>query len=192
MSKFPADRVYRRKRYGIWRSLLIAFLLAAMFLAAWFYAVWTDRRQSVDVSGQKIYVIDGDSFTVGRQALRLDGIDAPELKQTCRDAKGQDWPCGRVARAALEALLLAPGLACEAEASDRYARALAHCRSTATPDIAAAQALGGMALSHEFNGMRDYGKEEDAARRAGLGIWQGVFEHPDQWRAKHPRNGQNP
>jgi endonuclease YncB( thermonuclease family) len=189
MAKFPVDRVYRRTGIGFGRRVLIALLLLAMCWAAWLYAAWTDQRQPVPIDGQKIYVVDGDSFAIGNRKLRLDGIDAPELRQTCVDAKGTEWPCGRVSRAALESLLLAPGLSCVAEASDQYARALAQCTSSSVPDIAAAQVIAGMAVSHEFHGMRDYGGEEDTARNANKGIWQGTFQRPITWRADHPRTG---
>ena len=188
MVKFPADRVYREQRNGLWRSLAIALLLAAMMVAAWLYGTWTDQRQQVPIVGQTIYVVDGDSFVVGTRKLRLDGIDAPELKQTCRDSQNVEWPCGRVSRAALEKLLLEPSLSCTAEAQDRYARSVATCRSTSTPDIAAAQVSDGMAVTHEFNGMRYYGREEDIARNEKRGIWRGAFDRPDDWRAKNPRS----
>jgi endonuclease YncB( thermonuclease family) len=189
MARFPADRVCRKKKYGFWRSALIFALLSCLFVAAWFYGEWTDGRQPVPIAAQKIYVVDGDSFAVGTRKLRLDGIDAPELKQTCRDAENVEWPCGRAARAALEQLLLEPGLQCEAEALDRYARSVATCASSTTPDIAATQVADGMAVTHEFNGMRDYGGEEDAARKQKRGIWRGTFDRPEDWRAAHPRNG---
>lgn len=188
MINFPADRVYRKQRHGFWRSLIIALLLAAMLAAAYFYGVWSDRRQPVPVTGQKIYGVDGDSFVVGTRKLRLDGIDAPELKQTCKDAQNIEWPCGRASRAALEQLLLEPGLSCVAEAQDRYARSVATCHSTTTPDIGANQVANGMAVTHEFNGIRDYGSEEDKARTQKRGIWHRVFDRPDVWRSKYPRS----
>jgi endonuclease YncB( thermonuclease family) len=188
MVAFPADRVYRRKKHGFWRSLFIAVILAIMIAAAWFYGEWTDQRQPVPVAGQKLYVVDGDSFVIGTRKLRLDGIDAPEIKQTCTDSQNVEWPCGRAARASLEKLLLEPGLSCDAEVQDRYARSLATCRSATNPDIAAVQVKDGMAVTHEFNGMRDYGREEDAARNQKRGIWRGAFERPEDWRAKHPRD----
>ena len=80
-----------------------------------------------------------------------------------------------------------PGLSCVAEAQDRYARSVATCRSTSTPDIGVAQVSNGMAVTHEFNGMRDYGSEEDAARNKKRGIWRGAFDRPEDWRAKNPR-----
>jgi endonuclease YncB( thermonuclease family) len=189
MTEFPADRVYRKKRYGFWRSAFIFALLCCLLVAAWFYGEWTDVRQPVPIAGQKLYVVDGDSFAVGTRKLRLDGIDAPELKQTCLDTQNVEWPCGRAARAALEQLLLEPGLQCEAEAQDRYARSVATCASSTTPDIAATQVKNGMAVTHEFNGMRDYGSEEDSARKQKRGIWRGTFERPEDWRAANPRNG---
>ena len=188
MPKFPVDRVYRQKRTGLWRTLSIALILSVMLVAAWFYGAWADQRQPVAIKGQIIYAIDGDSFAAGNRKLRLDGIDAPELKQTCFDGQNVEWRCGRVARAALEKLLLEPGLSCIAEAQDRYARSVATCRSATTLDIATAQVSEGMAVTHEFNGMRDYGKEEDNARNQKRGIWRGVFDKPDQWRAKYPRS----
>ena len=184
--RFPADRVYRKTGSSIGTKLGIAVVLIFMVGAAWFYSRWTDGRQPVLVAGQKIQVMDGDSFVVGPRKLRLDGIDAPEYAQTCKDALGQDWPCGRTARAALEKLLTQPGLACDAETHDRYARALATCRSAATADIAAAQVLDGMAVSDEFHTMRAFGDEEDAARKAKRGIWQGEFVRPAKFRGQNP------
>lgn len=187
MAKFPADRVYRKTRHGFWRSAGIFLLLALMVIGAWQYGKWTDGREPVPVDGLKIYVVDGDSFMIGSRKLRLDGIDAPELKQICNGSDGTPWSCGRTARAALEKLLTEPGLTCEAEISDRYARSLATCRTQLTADIAAMQVREGMAVSHEFNDMRDFGAEEDAARRAKRGIWRGNFERPEIWRTNHPR-----
>lgn len=185
--RFPEGRVYRKRGLGFWRKSAIALVLIAMVAIAWFYARLTDQRQPVDVAGKPIRVMDGDSFVIGTRKLRLDGIDAPEFQQSCKDASGQDWLCGRTARASLEKMLTQPGLACDAEVHDRYARALATCRSTATPDLAAAQVADGMAVSNEFHGMRAYGDEEDAARSAKRGIWQGKFVQPAEYRSKNPK-----
>ncbi|MCS6855826.1 MAG: hypothetical protein NZ523_13890, partial [Elioraea sp.] len=45
-------------------------------------------------------VQDGDTLTIAGTRIRLHGVDAPELDQTClRD--GLPWPCGREAAFAL-------------------------------------------------------------------------------------------
>jgi endonuclease YncB( thermonuclease family) len=51
------------------------------------------RPSSADVSGEPT-VIDGDTLVVTGERIRLQGIDAPELHQTCT-AYGQEWACGR-------------------------------------------------------------------------------------------------
>lgn len=155
--------------------------------AAYAYGVWSDNREAIPVAGRKIHVSDGDSFAIGNRKLRLQDIDAPELDQFCTSAIGESWPCGRVAKAALEKLLLSPGLACMAEAKDRFARSIATCSATGVPDLGGEQVRAGMAISHQSMAMRSYGAEEDEARAAKRGIWQGRFEQPADWRAARPR-----
>ncbi len=158
-----------------------------MIAAAWLYANKTDPSETIISTGQAIRAADGDSFTIGVRKLRLYGIDAPELKQTCTGAAGQIWQCGAAAHGALITLLAQPGLTCQAKAQDRFGRSLATCSAANTANIAAAQVRSGMAVSNEFNGMREYGAEEDEARAAKRGIWQGSFIGPKEWRATHGR-----
>ena len=35
-------------------------------------------------------VIDGDTIVIAGERIRLHGIDAPEMKQTCHTSKGQE------------------------------------------------------------------------------------------------------
>ena len=42
----------------------------------------------------KSRVIDGDTIWIGDTKIRLHGIDAPEMKQTCRTSKGKEKLCG--------------------------------------------------------------------------------------------------
>jgi endonuclease YncB( thermonuclease family) len=46
-------------------------------------------------------VVDGDSLELAGHRVRLFGIDAPESRQDCRDARGRFYACGREARDAL-------------------------------------------------------------------------------------------
>ena len=160
-------------------------LLSVIMASAWFYASITDRRELLTPGPVPIQAADGDSFVIAGQKIRLKGIDALEYGQTCQDATGKIWACGAEAHKALSSLLNQPGLSCETENHDRFGRALATCFTIKNKDIAAAQVRAGMAVSNEFNGMRDYGEEEDAARIARSGIWQGAFMLPKEWRKQH-------
>lgn len=135
----------------------------------------------------KLRILDGDSFTLGSTKLRLSGIDAPEYRQSCTDNNGQSWPCGKAARAALENILREPGLHCEYEMYDRYGRGLAVCKTSLTPDVAAAQVESGMATSQIYYEVRQYGAEEDKARLQKRGLWRGTFEQPAIWRESNKR-----
>jgi endonuclease YncB( thermonuclease family) len=168
------------------RNIGLLGLLLIIMLLAWFYGRFTDQREILPADTSKVAVADGDSFAIDKRRLRLDGIDAPEYLQTCADENGSAWECGKASRAALEQIMLEPGLTCTAEAQDRYSRSIATCSSKRLGDVAAEQVLAGMAVSDEFYGMRSYGTEEDQARGAKRGIWRGQFTKPSEWRAAHP------
>jgi endonuclease YncB( thermonuclease family) len=46
-------------------------------------------------------VVHGDTIVVAGERVRLQGVDAPELQQTCT-AYGQQWACGRTSAEWLE------------------------------------------------------------------------------------------
>ena len=139
-------------------------LFAILVAAAWFFEEIADGGERVIFDGRQISTADGDSFAVGGRKLRLDGIDAPEYRQTCNNADGAVWECGKAARASLDEMLRAPGLACDAAFQDQYSRSIATCSNARIPDLAAAQVTLGWAVSGEYYGIRSYGDEEDAAR----------------------------
>lgn len=126
-------------------------------------------------------VSDGDSLRLGEDRIRLLGLDAPELSQLCSDADGHQWPCGRVARDRLAALLLTGPADCRPEDVDQYGRLLSTCL-VAGRDLAAIMVAEGLAISSGR-----YGREEAAARQSRLGIWAGDFEAPRSWRDDNPR-----
>jgi len=118
------------------------------------------------------HAADGDSLTLGAERLRLEGIDAPELNQSCQRA-GKAWACGRSAREALQDMMLASGTLCQGSRRDRYDRLLVVCRSEADGDINAAMVRRGMAISYG-----GYAKEEAEAKARKAGLWAGTFERP--------------
>jgi len=82
-----------------------------------------------DVSGP-VCVTDGDTLVVngkhqrtrcvGGTRVRLFGIDAPELKQTCKHPSGRDFLCGRAAAAFLLEHVRGRAVECRGNSEDRY------------------------------------------------------------------------
>ncbi len=147
-------------------------------------AFWLERQGSETIagpSGAGIHVIDGDSLRIGGREIRLAGIDAPEYRQTCTDAGGAAWPCGKEARTALERLVKAGGISCQTAAEDRYGRALAHCRSSAG-DLAEALARQGWAEGAGDKRFKEPSAAIAEAKRGKRGIWRGGHSHPAEWR----------
>ena len=124
---------------------------------------------------------DGDSLRLDGARIRLIGLDAPELAQLCDGERRGSWPCGAVARERMAELLSAGPLDCQPQGRDRYDRVLARC-TVNRADIAATMVSEGLAVSSG-----DYWREEAAARAARLGIWDGDFEIPADWRDEHAR-----
>ncbi len=68
------------------------FVIVVIFAAAWF------GRLGESEYGGPFKVLDGDSLELGGIRFRLEGIDAPEYRQTCQKG-GVTWSCGKQATA---------------------------------------------------------------------------------------------
>ncbi len=181
----PLRRQQRRGSFV--RYIVMLLILTFMISSAWLVEQKTEPHETIVGAQYEIVAADGDSFRIGNRKLRLKGIDAPELHQTCADAAGTIWACGQAAHGTLITMLAEPGLSCVADISDRFGRALATCKTSKTPDVGAAQVTAGMAMSDEFHDMQTYGDEEAEASNAKRGIWRGDFIPPKEWRATHKR-----
>jgi len=141
-------------------------------------------------------VFDGDTLEVvpGRcllahfwlpcptQRLRLVGVDAFERAQTCRDAKGERWPCGDLATEHLKELVARPDFHCKVDEEfiDRHAREFAVCLADGK-DVGALLVSDGLAFAY---GRRTrYIAFEIEARAAHRGAWAGSFVRPQFYRS---------
>ena len=71
--------------------------------------------------------MDADALAFDLERVRIEGIGAPEAKQTCRDAAGKEYPCGEVATEALRARINSNVVMCKGDSRDRYGRLICVC-----------------------------------------------------------------
>ena len=126
-----------------------------------------------------VHVIDGDTLELHGERIRLFGIDAPELKQTCRRG-GQTWACGQAARQALAEKIGAHDIRCVPQDRDTYGRTVSEC-------FLDGESLNGWMVRHGWAlAYRRYSLEyvpaELMASRDKAGLWQSRFEKPWAWR----------
>jgi len=155
-----------------------AVLLGLVVLGALAFGLTRLQLPVAPLTG-RAEAIDGDTLRMGSVRVRLMGLDAPELDQTCTRADGSEWSCGSEAKAALAVRLRAGAIDCARYGRDIYGRTLAKC-SAGGADLAADMVRAGWAVSDD-----DYLYESAAARAQQLGIWSGRFDHPIDWRRRH-------
>ena len=132
-------------------------------------------------------VIDGDTIEIRGQRIRLFGIDAPEGRQTCTDAKGAAYRCGQKAAQALDYRISDGVVTCEPKDRDRYGRIVAVCRAYGE-DLSAGMTGLGWALAFRRYSTQ-YVPAEELAERRKAGMWSGEFMPPWEFRAQG--RGQN-
>jgi endonuclease YncB( thermonuclease family) len=129
-------------------------------------------------------VADGDTLTLGDTRIRLFGIDAPELDQTC-SKEGAKWQCGMEATARLKRLVAGKNVRCIPMGKDDFGRTLARC-DTIGVDLNQAMVESGFATAFRKYSA-DYAAAEERAKAGQRGLWSGTFEQPSEYRAKQRR-----
>jgi len=125
-------------------------------------------------------VIDSTVIVVNGQRIMLFGIDSVMRKQNCT-IDGKIWQCWAAAVRALEILVDQGPVTCDAIGEpDVYGRLLARCN------------INGQSLNEQLvrkgyavarpSETRDYVAAEAAAKEEKLGLWQGKFLMPAEFR----------
>lgn len=140
-------------------------------------------NQPGSLYSKSLRVVDGDTLVLGEVRIRLFGIDAPELSQTCSDMQGAPWGCGTWSKAVLERLVH-PGLSCTPKDIDRYGRTVAVCYDPKGVDVNAAMVAAGAAYAY-VKYAKDYIETEQDARAGGIGLWRAAVIPPAQYRAEY-------
>ena len=131
-----------------------------------------------DLAG-RASVIDGDTIEIHGQHIRLYGVDAPESSQTCQMG-GKADRCGQKAAIELSNLLSGKTVTCKRIDTDRYNREVAECFVGST-SVNSWMARNGWALAYRQYSMK-FVADEQLAKREQLGIWQGKFQEPWNYR----------
>ncbi|WP_420414618.1 thermonuclease family protein [Roseibium sp.] len=132
------------------------------------------------VRAADVRVVDGDTLVLNGERVRLEGIDAPELAQTCLTSSGNTYRCGVAAKEHLQALTRAGEVTCTGAETDAYDRRLATCFS-AGQNLNKAMVADGQAYA--FLRYSDaYRTEQEMARLNGNGLWAGIAVAPWDFR----------
>jgi len=126
-------------------------------------------------------IFSTDAIIVGDNvvAFRLWGVDAPEPGQTCWIDE-QEWDCFGGALDKLEELITGKLVTCSLRQDSnrtRRGKIYAVCLNADRVDLALAMVEAGWALA-VVDQTKDYVPAEEAAEKAGIGMWRGSFEEP--------------
>ena len=136
-------------------------------------------------------IIDGDTVHIKSKKIRLEGIDAPEIKQQCRKvflkistvigySFSKDYSCGVTSKMKLIGKIDKSKIKCISSSKDKYKRYLATCYKDKI-NLNKWMVRYGFAVAYKRYS-KDYERDEDYAKENKLGIWQGSFIRPEKWR----------
>lgn len=131
--------------------------------------------------------LDEDSIALQGQRVRLWGIDAPGLGQTCRRG-GKPWTCGRDAARALSRLVTGKTVRCLVIVEDKLRRLIVGDCTLGGESLSRWMVRNGWAVMNPRQ-TDAYAREEAEAREAKRGIWASEFEMPWDWRIRQRLQG---
>ncbi len=138
--------------------------LRAIYILGFSLFVWGTYTQA------QTTIVDGDTLKIASTTYRLNGIDAPESNQSCRDSQGKQWACGNAATKALNRLVRWRSVQCNPVTQDTYGRTVATCYAGGK-DLGAELVKSGLAWAYRYYST-EYVAEEEQAKAQHLGIWQ--------------------
>ncbi len=136
-------------------------------------------------------VVDGDTIHINNYKFRLEGIDAPEMRQQCKKESFKisflagfifykDYSCGRVSKVKLINKIKTSEIKCISSSKDRYKRYIATCFKGKT-NLNQWMVRNGFAIAYRRYSKK-YVPDEVFAKENKLGLWQGKFMEPEKWR----------
>ena len=135
-----------------------------------------------------VKVISGDTLNAQGYIVKIYGIAAPMLNQTCANRQGASYACGRQATIWLQTWLQEYPVTCRVVSQAPNGNMLGIC-SLGEYDIGAAIVNAGWAVANPKEA-DIYLPYEENARKQRNGLWQGDFYKPWDWQAIQHRKPQ--
>ena len=157
-------------------------ILIFKILIFFYLIIFCFNAFSLEIIKGKAKVIDGDTIHIGKNKIRLHGIDAPEINQNCF-VDNKKWLCGKQSANALINLINLKKVECHSIDKDKYNRDIANCYVN-NININKYMVKNGCAISYRYYSLK-FVKEEETARKNKLGVWRGDFEDPYIFRKKN-------
>lgn len=135
-----------------------------------------------------VSVIKADTLNVQGYRVKLFGIAAPDLNQSCANRSGASYQCGQQAALWLKSWLTDNPVTCRVMSEDKNGNMTAAC-SLGQYDIGAALVNAGWAVA-DTREADIYVPYEENAQSKRSGLWQGKFYKPWDWQAIQRRKPQ--
>jgi len=170
------------------KKLIILIIISSIF----FILTYNDvRSENINKISGFAKVVDGDTIKINSKKIRLYGIDAPEKKQKCKKTYltisfmsfTKDYMCGEVSTQKLIKKINKQKLNCNILDVDRYKRLIGECFKR-NINLNSWMVSNGYAVAYRKYSKK-YVSDEINAKNNKLGIWQGKFEMPWDYRQKN-------
>ena len=126
--------------------------------------------------------IDGNTLVIKGQVVKLYGIDAPEYDQSCVNADGQNWPCGRAAEQSLNELVATGHVACREQGQPSARGVEAVCEAQGR-NLNERMLARGLAWANPEQAA-PYADVEQFARAHARGVFQAENTSPWEYRLR--------
>ena len=170
------------------KKLIILIIISSIF----FILTYNDvRSENINKISGFAKIVDGDTIKINSKKIRLYGIDAPEKKQKCKKiyltisfmSFTKDYMCGEVSTQKLIKKINKQKLNCNILDVDRYKRLIGECFKR-NINLNSWMVSNGYAVAYRKYSKK-YVSDEINAKNNKLGIWQGKFEMPWDYRRKN-------
>ena len=167
------------------------FLVISICLIFFFLTYNDVKSQEPKIIFGKAKVIDGDTIKIGKNKIRLYGIDAPEKNQQCQKTwlsisfltLNKNYQCGKISSNKLKVKINNKFIMCKSSNKDRYNRFIAECYKDKI-NINKWMVSNGYAVAYKKYSKK-FVAQENIAKKEKLGLWAGTFEMPWEWRKKN-------